>query len=78
LASPIRSASGAAGRADLQRPRVPDRLHQRLGAAEVWHQPQRRLSHRELRVVGHYADIAGQRKLEAGADRMSPDRRDAH
>ena len=43
-------------------------MHQRVGAAEVGHQPERRLGHAELHVVGDDAQVAGQRELEAGAD----------
>ena len=74
LASPIARASaasdGAAGQADLQRPRVADQLDERAGAGQVGHQPERRLGQPQLRVVGEDPQVAGERELRAGADRV--------
>ena len=63
-------ADPAPGHADLQRPGVPDEFHQPLGPAQVGHQSQRHLGHRELGVLGEHPQVAGERELEAGADRM--------
>ncbi len=68
----------ARGGAHLERARVPDRIEEQLGTGEVGHQPQRRLEHAELRVLGCDPDVTGKRKLEAGADRVPPDRGDRH
>ena len=67
-----------AGQADLQRPGVPDGLHERPRATEVGHQPEGRLAHREPGVVGDDSDVAGQRELEAGAHGVPLDRGDRH
>ena len=76
-ASPIRTASSAehvtAGRADLQGPLIADQLEQPGGAAQVRHQPVTDLGHPELGVVGDHDQVAGQRQLEPGADRMTGD-----
>src|SRR5438094_68674 len=39
-----------------------------LRAAEIGHQTELGLGHRELRVLGRDADVARERELEAGAD----------
>ena len=74
-ARPMRTASSAPDptTADhqLEGARVAHGLDQRQGPPEVRDQPEARLLHRELHVVGHDHHVAGQRQLEAGADRMA-------
>ena len=65
------------GQADRGRPGVADQLDQPLGTAEVGHQAQADLGHGELRVLGRDPEVAGQRELEAGADRVALHQRDA-
>ena len=59
-----------AGQADLQRPGVADQLDQRAGAGQVGHQAQRGLGQPQLGVVGEDPQVAGERELAAGADRV--------
>ena len=81
VASPIAAASAAphpaTGGADLEGAGVAHQVDQRLGAAEVGDQPEGRLLHRQLGVVGEHPQVAGQRQLEAGADRVALHRGDA-
>ena len=78
LTRPIRTASAAGhpapGQADLGRAGVADCLHPPLGAAQVRHQAERHLGHRELRILRGDPQIAGQRKLEARSDGHVPAR----
>ncbi len=67
-----------AGRTDLERPRIPDEVDQRPGAAEVRDEPELGLPHTELRVVGQQPQVGGERQLEPGTDRVALDRRDDH
>ena len=52
------------------RPRVADQLDEGARAGQVGHQAERRLGQPELRVVGEDPQVAGQRELAAGADRV--------
>ncbi len=74
----LRRAHPAPGQADLDGARVADRVHQRVGAAEVGNQPERRLGHAELHVVGDDAQVTGQRELEAGPDGVAVHGGDGH
>jgi len=46
-------------------------VDERVGAAEVGDDAQARLGHAELHVVGDDAQVAGQRELEPGPDRVA-------
>ena len=59
------------GRADLQGPGVADQAHQRRRAGQVGHQAEAGLAHGERDVVGHHPQVARQRQLEPGADRVA-------
>ena len=62
------SRDPAPRRADLEGARVADEVDERPGAAEVGHEPEARLAHREPRVERRDPQVGGQRQLEAGAD----------
>jgi hypothetical protein len=46
-------------------------VHQRRGAAQVGHQAQAGLPHREGHVLADHPQVGGQGELEAGADRVA-------
>ena len=81
-ASPIATASSAATiRAVAQISSalgVANALDQRLCSRQVGHQPERGLLHAEQHVVGHHPQVAAERQLEAGADRVAVDRGHRH
>ena len=75
LASPMRAPrrrSRPAGQADLERPRVPDELHQGAGPGQVGYEPERRLGQPECGVLGEDAQVARERELRAGTDGSGP------
>ena len=74
VASPIGLRLGgahrAAGQADLHGAGVADQLDQSAGAGQIGHQAERRLGQPQLGVVGQDPQVAGERELAAGADRV--------